>query len=134
MVVYLIPGLTGMGANTTDTYATVYPHWYSRFFSSGDTISQQRVSQMARQQLMRRGPQYADNPMIVSIIERQVGQQLVQQKILLAEAEKLGISASDDDVIQFLHQGQFGQFLYPTGNSSVQRATPTSLPNSSTCP
>jgi peptidyl-prolyl cis-trans isomerase D len=115
MVVYLIPGLTGMGANTTDTYATVYPHWYSRFFSSGDTISQQRVSQMARQQLMRRGPQYADNPMIVSIIERQVGQQLVQQKILLAEAEKLGISASDDDVIQFLHQGQFGQFLYPNG-------------------
>ena len=115
MVVYLIPGLTGMGANTTDTYATVYPHWYSRFFSSGDTISQQRVSQMARQQLMRRGPQYADNPMIVSIVERQVGQQLVQQKILLAEAEKLGISASDDDVIQFLHQGQFGQFLYPNG-------------------
>ena len=115
MVVYLIPGLTGMGANTTDTYATVYPHWYSRFFSSGDTISQQRVSQMARQQLMRRGPQYADNPMIISIVERQVGQQLVQQKILLAEAEKLGISASDDDVVQFLHQGQFGQFLYPNG-------------------
>jgi peptidyl-prolyl cis-trans isomerase D len=115
MVVYLIPGLTGMGANTTDTYATVYPHWYSRIFSSGDTISQQRVSQMARQQLMRRGPQYADNPMIVSIIERQVGQQLVQQKILLAEAAKLGISASDDDVVQFLHQGQFGQFLYPNG-------------------
>jgi peptidyl-prolyl cis-trans isomerase D len=115
MVVYLIPGLTGMGANTTDTYATVYPHWYSRLFSSGDTISQQRVSQMAHQQLMRRGPQYADNPMIVNIIERQVGQQLVQQKILLAEAEKLGISASDDDVAQFLHQGQFGQFLYPNG-------------------
>jgi peptidyl-prolyl cis-trans isomerase D len=115
MVVYLIPGLTGMGASTTDTYATVYPHWYSRIFSSGDTISQQRVSQMARQQLMRRGPQYADNPMIVSIVERQVGQQLVQQRILLAEAEKLGISASDDDVIQFLHQGQFGEFLYPNG-------------------
>jgi peptidyl-prolyl cis-trans isomerase D len=115
MVVYLIPGLTGMGANTTDTYATVYPHWYNRIFSSGDTISQQRVSQMARQQLMRRGPQYADNPMIVSIIERQVGQQLVQQQVLLTEAGKLGIYASDDDVAQFLHQGQFGQFLYPNG-------------------
>jgi peptidyl-prolyl cis-trans isomerase D len=115
MVVYLIPGLTGMGANTTDTFATVYPHWYNRIFSSGDTISQQRVSQMARQQLMRRGPQYADNPMIVSIIERQVGQQLVQQQILLDEAAKLGIYASDDDVSQFLHQGQFGEFLYPNG-------------------
>jgi peptidyl-prolyl cis-trans isomerase D len=39
----------------------------------------------------------------------------VQQKILLAEAEKLGIHASDDDVSQFLHQGQFGQFLFPNG-------------------
>ena len=115
MVVYLIPGLTGMGASTTDTYATVYPHWYNRIFSSGDTISQQRVSQVARQQLMRRGPQYADNPMIVNIIERQVGQQLVQQQILLIEAEKLGIHASDDDVVQFLHQGQFGEYLFPNG-------------------
>jgi peptidyl-prolyl cis-trans isomerase D len=115
MVVYLIPGLTGMGANTTDTFATVYPHWYNRIFSSGVTISQQRVSQMARQQLMRRGPQYADNPMIVSIMERQAGQQLIQQQILLAEAAKLGIYASDDDVAQFLHSGQFGEFLYPNG-------------------
>ncbi len=115
MVIYLIPGLTGMGAPTTDTYATIYPHWYSRFFSSGDTISQQRVSQMARQQLMRRSPQYADNPMAVRFIEAQVGQQLVQQQILLAEAGKLGIYATDDDVRQFLHQGQFGEYLYPNG-------------------
>jgi peptidyl-prolyl cis-trans isomerase D len=115
MVIYLIPGLTGMGANTTDTYATVYPHWYSRIFSSGDTISQQRVSQVAHQQLMRRGPQYADNPMIVSIIERQVGQQLVQQQILLNEASKLGIHATDDDVAQFLHQGQLGEIIFPNG-------------------
>ena len=113
MVIYLIPGLTGMGAPTTDTYATIYPHWYSRFFSSGDTISQQRVSQMARQQLMRRSPQYADNPMAVRFIEAQVGQQLVQQQILLAEAGKLGIHATDDDVRQFLHQGQFGEVPLP---------------------
>jgi hypothetical protein len=32
MVVYLIPGLTGQGASAADTYATIYPHWYSRFF------------------------------------------------------------------------------------------------------
>jgi peptidyl-prolyl cis-trans isomerase D len=33
MVIYLIPGLTGAGESAPDTYATVYPHWYSRFFS-----------------------------------------------------------------------------------------------------
>ena len=39
----------------------------------------------------------------------------MQQQILLAEAGKLGIYATDDDVRQFLHQGQFGEYLYPNG-------------------
>jgi peptidyl-prolyl cis-trans isomerase D len=115
MVVYLIPGLTGLGAPSADAYATIYPHWYSRIFSSGATVTQQRVTDVARQQLMRRNPQYAENPMIVHIFEQQVGQQLVQQQVLLAEAEKLGIRASDDDVIHFLHKGQFGEYIFPNG-------------------
>jgi peptidyl-prolyl cis-trans isomerase D len=115
MVVYLIPGLTGMGASTVDTYAIIYPHWYSRFFSSGMTVSQQRVSMEAHRQVQQRNPQYADNPMIMRIFEQQVGQQLVQRQILLAEADKLGVTASDDDVAQFLHQGQFGEYIFPKG-------------------
>jgi peptidyl-prolyl cis-trans isomerase D len=114
MVVYLIPGLTGMGTSTADTYATIYPHWYSRFLSSGVTVSQQRVSQLARQQMQR--SHYPDNPTILRLIEQQVGQQLVQQQILLAEAQKLGITATDDDVRDFLHKGQFGEYLFPNGN------------------
>ena len=30
MVVYLIPGLTGAGSAAPDTFAVVYPHWYSK--------------------------------------------------------------------------------------------------------
>ena len=78
MVIYLIPGLTGMGASTADVYATIYPHWYSRFLSTGVTVSQERVAQMARQQLQRQDPQYADNPMIMQLVTRQVGQRLIQ--------------------------------------------------------
>jgi peptidyl-prolyl cis-trans isomerase D len=115
MVVYLIPGLSGQGAVSADTYAVVYPHWYSRWLSSGDTISQERVTQQARMQLQQRNPQYASNPMIVNLFEQQVGQQMIQQQILLAEAAKLGISATNDDVIQYLHQGQAGQVLFPNG-------------------
>jgi peptidyl-prolyl cis-trans isomerase D len=115
MVVYLIPGLAGTGGVSAGTYAVVYPHWWSKFFSEGDTISQEKVSMQARQQLQQRNPQYASNPMIVNLFEQQVGQQMVQQKILLAEAAKLGISANDDDVRTFLHQGQAGQVLYPNG-------------------
>ena len=110
MVVYLIPGLTGQGAASADSYATIYPHWYSRFLSSGESVSQQRVSQLARQQLQRQ--HLPDSPFIVNYFEQQAGSQLVRQQILLAEAGKLGIRATDDDVIQFLHQGQF---LFPGG-------------------
>ncbi|MDR3749993.1 MAG: peptidylprolyl isomerase [Terracidiphilus sp.] len=113
MVVYLIPGLTGQGATSPDTYAVVYPHWYSRFLSSGLTVSQQRVDKLAAQQMQQQ--HYPDNPMILGLIENRIGQQLVQQQILLAEAEKLGIHATNADVIQYLHTGQAGQVLFPNG-------------------
>jgi peptidyl-prolyl cis-trans isomerase D len=115
MVVYLIPGLTGMGASSADTYATIYPHWYSSIFSSGMTVSQEKVSMATRRQVQQRNPQYADNPTILRLFEQQIGQQMVQQQILLAEADKLGVTASGDDVVQFLHQGQFGEYLFPNG-------------------
>ena len=113
MVVYLIPGLTGQGAATADTYATIYPHWYSRFLSSGSTVSQQLVDKMARAQLAQQ--RYPDSPMILGLFEQRVGEQLIQQQILLDEADKLGISATDNDVRQYLQTGQAGQVLYPSG-------------------
>jgi peptidyl-prolyl cis-trans isomerase D len=115
MCVYLIPGLTGGGAASADTYAIIYPHWYSRFLSSGDTVSQARVEQVARQQLQQRSPQYADNPMILDFFEQQVGQQLVEQQVLLEVANKLGIRATDDDVRAYLHTGPTGEVLFPNG-------------------
>jgi len=116
MVIYLIPGLMGTASFAPDTYAVVYPHWYSHFLSSGDTVSMQRVEQLARQQIQQRGPQYASSPVMMQFFEQQVGQQLVQEQILLSEAHKLGVSATDNDVAKFLHQGQFGEVLFPNGN------------------
>jgi peptidyl-prolyl cis-trans isomerase D len=115
MVVYLIPGLTGAGAAAPDTFAVVYPHWYSKILSSGDSISQTHVQQVAENELRQRGPQYASNPMIVQYFEQQVGQQLVQQKVLLQEAHKLGIYATEDDVRQYLRTGPTGQVIFPDG-------------------
>src|ERR1700689_849893 len=77
MVVYLIPGLTGQGASAADTYATVYPHWYNRFLSSGEAISQEKVERIARQRLAQQ--RYPDSPMILNAFEKGVGDQLVQQ-------------------------------------------------------
>jgi peptidyl-prolyl cis-trans isomerase D len=116
MVVYLIPGLTGMGATSPDTFAVVYPHWYSRFFSAGDSISQAKVEQLTRRQLQREGPQYADNPMIINMMEPQIGRQLVQQQVLLQAAQRLGIRSTEDDVRNFLRTGPYRQLFYPDGN------------------
>ena len=60
-------------------------------------------------------PQYAGNSMILSIIEPQVAQQLVQQQILLAEASKLGIHVTNNDVRQYLQTGPAGAILFPNG-------------------
>jgi peptidyl-prolyl cis-trans isomerase D len=77
------------------------------------TVSQQEVDKLARQQMQRQ--HYPDNPMLLNLFEQRVGPQLVQKQILLAEADKLGIQATDDDVRKFLHKGQFGEFLFPNG-------------------
>ena len=115
MVVYLIPGLTGQSASGADTFAVVYPHWYSRFLSAGEVISQQKVSQMATQRVQQQYPQYAGNPMIMNMIEPQVGNQLVQQQILLDEAQQLGIRVTDADLRRYLQTGPPGQVLFPDG-------------------
>jgi len=115
MVVYLIPGLTGAGGVSSNDYAVVYAHWYSRVLASGDKISQQSVEQRVRQQLQRQNPEYANSPIIVNYYQQRVGQQMIQQKILLAEARRLGIRATDADVRTFLHTGQYGEYLFPNG-------------------
>ena len=120
MVVYLIPGLTGQGATAADAYATIYPHWWSLYFGSGDTVSQQKVETAARQQLQQQ--RYPDSPMILNLIEDRVGKQMIQAQVLLTEAQKLGIHATDDDVIQYLHTGQAGQVLFPNGKFIGQEA------------
>jgi len=120
MVVYLIPGLTGDAASAAGTYAVVYPHWYSRFFSSGLEVPQAKVEQAARMQLAQQ--RYPDNPVILGLFEQRVGQQFVQQQVMLAEAEKLGIHATSDDVAQYLHTGSAGEVLFPQGKFIGEQA------------
>jgi peptidyl-prolyl cis-trans isomerase D len=128
MCVYLIPGLMGSASAAADTYAVVYPHWYSKILSSGDEISQQKVEEMTRRQLMQQNPQYADNPMIVQMFEGRVGQQMIQQQVLLQEAQRLGITATDADVLHFLEFGPYRQTFFP-GGKFIEKARYTQIIN-----
>ena len=67
MVVYLIPGLMSGSAAAPDTYAEVYPHWYSKLLPLRATWSAcRRSSRLARQEISQRNPQYLDNPVILN--------------------------------------------------------------------
>jgi peptidyl-prolyl cis-trans isomerase D len=129
MVVYLIPGLMSGAVAAPDTFAEIYPHWYSKFFHAADVVSLQKVEQTARQQVSQRSPQYLDNPVILNFYTQQVGQQLVQEQILVTEAAKLGISANDDDVRKYLRTGPTGEVLFPNGKF-IGDAAYTNLVNS----
>lgn len=116
MVVYLIPGLYSMGAPSAGTYAVVYPHWYSKIFSSGTAVTEQQVEAAAQQAVQQQGPQFAGNPAILKYFEQRAGAQMVERQVLMQVAQQLGVNVSDNDVRDFLHQGQLGDIIFPNGN------------------
>src|ERR1700761_3000530 len=110
MVIYLIPGIFQEQAQAGDTYATIYPHWYSPYTFSGEKVSMVRVQEMAEQQLQRqRLPEFALPYMI-----QQSGQRLIMQKLLLAQAGTMGIDATEEDVRSYI-QSQRGEDFFPNG-------------------
>ncbi|HEY1256295.1 MAG TPA: peptidylprolyl isomerase, partial [Terracidiphilus sp.] len=112
---FLLFVVSGRAAEASDAYAVIYPHWYNRFLFTGEYVGLQEVQKVTILQVRSRYPQYADNPMILRVFEQQVGAQLVEQKVLAIEANRRGLHATDGDVSEFLHQGEFGAFLYPQG-------------------
>jgi peptidyl-prolyl cis-trans isomerase D len=104
MVITLIPGIFEGLTNTAGkgVYARVAGH---------DVTSvevERAAQQMARQQ--RIPAEYA------SFMRPQAANQLITKYALIAEARRIGLHASDDEVRNFLKVGQFGQVLFPNGN------------------
>lgn len=112
MVIFLVPGIFNDTTTASDTYATIRRGgFFGRFLPAQETIPVVDVQQAIRR--MARGQQIPD--MLMPIYMQQAGQSLIQEHILLEEAHRLGITATDDDVRRFLHQGQLGQILFPDG-------------------
>ncbi|HTJ31369.1 MAG TPA: peptidylprolyl isomerase [Acidobacteriaceae bacterium] len=110
MVIYLIPGVFQDSSQAGDTYATIYPHWYSRYTFTGEKIPMVKVQEMAEQQLQRqRLPEFAMPYMI-----QQAGQRLILQKLLISQAGTMGINASEQDVRNYI-QTQLGEYFFPNG-------------------
>jgi len=103
MVVTLIPGIFDSLTNTAGrgVYARV----------GGHDVTSDDVNRTA-QQLARQQRLPAE---FVSFIRPQAASQLVTKYALIAEARRLHLQATDEEVRNFLHQGQFGEALFPKG-------------------
>jgi peptidyl-prolyl cis-trans isomerase D len=112
MVIFLVPGIFNDSTTANDTFATIrHGGIFGRFLPAQETIPVVDVQQAVRR--MARGQQIPD--MIMPYYMQQAGQSLIQQRIMIEEARRLGITASDDDVRRYLHTGQLGQILFPEG-------------------
>jgi peptidyl-prolyl cis-trans isomerase D len=111
MAITLIPGFGNSsfpGSNTTaGVVATV----------SGEEITvvdvRKQATQMVEQQFPRGGPQAQQ---LMPYFAGRAAQNLINEKVLLVEANRMGLRATDDDLRQYLRQGQLGQNLFPGGN------------------
>ncbi|HZZ39135.1 MAG TPA: peptidyl-prolyl cis-trans isomerase [Acidobacteriaceae bacterium] len=112
MVIFLVPGIFQDSSSTSTTYASIrHGGFFGRFLPAEEEIQVSDVQQAARS--MMRGRQIPD--MYMPIVMQQAGQQIIMQRILLQEAHRMGINATDDDVRRFLHTGMWGQYLFPDG-------------------
>ena len=109
MVITLIPGYgssLGIGTPARGVIATI-----------GDqevTVSevQREAKALIRQQFPQGGAQAA---MLMPYFANQAAEQLINLRALVAEAHRLGLRVSDDELREDLQHGQLGAMLFPDG-------------------
>ena len=114
MVWYLVPNNSPLGigaANAAGVVATV----------AGEDIHTTEVRQTAQRMIEQQYPRGgAIVNMLMPMAAPQALNSLVNDKVLLVEARRLGLKATDDDLRDYLHQGQLGQIIFPNGNYSQE--------------
>ena len=113
MCVYLIPGLmdNSSALNSGDTFATVQsPGWLGKL-ESPSSVKNLEVEQVAQRMLkQQRLPDF-----LLSYMMQRAGTVLVQQQVLLREADRMGLQVSNADLAHELQTGPFAQYLFPKG-------------------
>jgi peptidyl-prolyl cis-trans isomerase D len=104
MVVTLIPGgsIFGDSAVTSDSDVAKV---------DGDPVTVTEVSRAA--QNMAQQQHYPAQ--LVPYLMPQAAEMLIKQKAVIAEANRMGLTVSDEELRLILHKGQFGEQLFPKG-------------------
>ena len=110
MVITLIPGGLGsnfgFGAPAAGVVANV----------AGQEVTvievQQQAKQMLRQQFPKGG---AEASMLLPFLASRAAEQLIDEKVMVAEAERIGLRATDQELADELQHGQLATILFPNG-------------------
>ena len=109
MIITLVPGgmfgdYFGRDISTAGVVAKV----------GADEITVQEVAQRAR---MMGRQQFRGNvpPSILPFLMQRAADSMITQGAISYEAERMGLGVSDSELVDFLHQGQFGQVFFPDG-------------------
>jgi peptidyl-prolyl cis-trans isomerase D len=124
MVITLVPGgigsSIGLGGPGQGVLANV----------AGEPVTtlevQREARQMLRQQFPRGGEQAA---MLLPYFAQRAAQNLISRKVLVAEAERMGLRATDEEVRDELQHGRYAPTFFPGGNFVGQQQYESILQN-----
>jgi len=118
MVITLVPGF-----GNSNFFSTAAPHRGVVATVDGNDITslevQKQARQMVRQQFPRGGSQAS---MLLPFFASQAAEQLIQRNAVIAEAHRLGLRATDEDVRDELQHGRYAEVFFPNGNFVGQAA------------
>ncbi|SPE44932.1 PpiC-type peptidyl-prolyl cis-trans isomerase [Candidatus Sulfotelmatobacter sp. SbA7] len=118
MVITLVPGF-----GSTDFFGTGGPAKGVVATVAGNDITslevQREAQQMVQQQFPRGGAQVA---MLMPYFASQAAEQLISRSAIVAEAQRLGLHATDEDVRDELQHGRYAPVFFPEGKFIGQAA------------
>ena len=82
------------------------------------------IQQVAQQARLIGKQQFKGNvpEQLMPYLMQRAAQGLITEKAMVYEANRMGLAVSDDELRDYLHQGQFGQVLFPDGKFIGQLA------------
>jgi len=119
MVITLVPGF-----GNSDFFGTRGPGQGIVATVAGNDITTLEVQQQARQMVTQQFPRGgAQTSMLLPYFASQAFEGLINDKVILAEAEHMGLRATDDDVRDELQHGtRYSEAFFPGGNFIGQAA------------
>lgn len=118
MVITLVPGFGssdffGMNGPAKGVVATV----------DGNDITTLEVQREAKQRIQQQFPKGGSQAsMLLPFFASQAAEQLIQREAIVAEARRLGLHATDEDVRDEIQHGRYAEIFFPNGSFIGQAA------------